>query len=317
MREDGALLGFARGPFSQSHYLGIEGSADVLDALATEVGAPADLAVLLLAGLDFPDEEDAYRAEAERRGWASEVVVGNDTYAVLRAGTERGWGIAVTCGAGLNCVGVGPDGREARFPSLGAASGDVMDGSGAVGLAALGATVRSEDRRGPRTALQEVVPRHFGFSTALELSRAVHSGSVAGSRLRELAPVVFALSDADDVAGSIVDEVGAEVVANVRAALIRLDVRDQEVEVVLGGGLLQAGNARLLSGIEASLSETRERLVVRVASSRPIVGAALLALDWLGAPPAAKARAREELDRATASLGSDVTGDAAAGPELA
>jgi len=64
----------------------------VLDALAAKVGAPADLAVLLIAGLDFPDEEDAYQAEAARRGWAPEVVVGNDTYAVLRAGSERGWG---------------------------------------------------------------------------------------------------------------------------------------------------------------------------------------------------------------------------------
>ena len=80
---------------------------DALAPLAAEVGTPADLAVLLIAGLDFPDEEEAYQAEAEKRGWASEVVVGNDTYAVLRAGTERGWGIAVTCGTGMNCVGWG------------------------------------------------------------------------------------------------------------------------------------------------------------------------------------------------------------------
>ena len=86
------MLGFTRGPLSQPDYLGVEASVNVLDALATEVGTPADLAVLLIAGLDFPDEEDAYRAEAEPRGWAADIVVGNDTYAVLRAGTERGWG---------------------------------------------------------------------------------------------------------------------------------------------------------------------------------------------------------------------------------
>jgi N-acetylglucosamine kinase-like BadF-type ATPase len=98
------LLGFARGPLSHPHHIGVEGSADVVGALAAEVGAPADLAVLLVAGLDFPDEEDAYLAEAERRGWATQTVVGNDTYAVLRAGTERGWGVAVTCGAGMKTV---------------------------------------------------------------------------------------------------------------------------------------------------------------------------------------------------------------------
>src|SRR4029077_6785114 len=97
MQEDGAVLGFARGPLSHPHHIGVAASADVIDALAVEVGAPADLAVLLLAGLDFPDEEETYRAEAEHRGWAPEVVVGNDTFAVLRAGSERGWGVAVTC----------------------------------------------------------------------------------------------------------------------------------------------------------------------------------------------------------------------------
>ena len=40
----------------------------------------------------------------------------NDTFAVLRAGTERGWGVAVVCGAGINCVGVAPDGRHVALP---------------------------------------------------------------------------------------------------------------------------------------------------------------------------------------------------------
>ena len=123
------MLGFARGPLSHPHYIDVGPSADVLDALAARVGAPADLAVLLVAGLDFTDEEDAYRAEAERRGWAAEIEVGNDTFAVLRAGSERGWGIAVTCGSGMNCVGIAPDGRQVRFPALGAVSGD-CDGRG-------------------------------------------------------------------------------------------------------------------------------------------------------------------------------------------
>lgn len=310
------MLGFARGPLSHPHHIGVGASADVLDALAAEVGAPADLAVLLMAGLDFPDEEDAYRAEAERRGWATEVVVGNDTFAVLRAGSETGWGVAVTCGAGMNCVGVAPDGRQARFASLGAISGDVMDGAGAVGLAGIAAAVRSEDGRGPQSELERLVPEHFGLATPVDLARAVHAGRIPWRRLGELSPLVFRAAATDRVAGEIVDRQAEEVVAYVRAALHRLGLAGEEVEVVLGGGVLQSGNARLLDGIEAGLRDVGPRLVVRVASSRPIVGAALTALDRLGAPPAAHTRARDELDRATAELGRDVAGDAAAVPEL-
>jgi N-acetylglucosamine kinase-like BadF-type ATPase len=293
----------------------VEASGEVVDALAAEVGAPADLAVLLVAGLDFPDEEDAYAAEAERRGWAAEVVVGNDTFAVLRAGSASGWGVAVTCGSGMNCVGVGPDGRQARFPSLGAISGDAMDGAGAVGLAAVGAAARSEDGRSPQSALERLVPEHFGCVTTVELAREFHGGRIPWRRLGELAPLVFAAAETDGVAAEIVDRQAEEVVAFVRAALQRLDLGEEEAEVVLGGAVLQAGDPRLLGGIEAGLREVGPRLIVRVATSRPIVGSVLLGLDRLDASRDAYERARSELDRATESLG-DVAGDASAVGEL-
>ena len=171
MRDDGAVLGVARGPLSHPHHIGVKASADVIDGLAAEVGAPADLAVILLAGLDFPDEEEVYEAEAASRGWAAETVVGNDTFAVLRAGTERSWGVAVTCGHGINCVGVAPDGRHLRFPSLGEISGD-WGGGGDIGLAALWSAARSEDGRGPRTSLEQLVPAHYGVATPAQLSLA-------------------------------------------------------------------------------------------------------------------------------------------------
>jgi N-acetylglucosamine kinase-like BadF-type ATPase len=309
------VLGFARGTLSHPHHTGVAESADVVDRLAAELGAPADLAVLLIAGLDFQDEEEAYLAEAERRGWAREIVVGNDTYAVLRAGTERGWGVAITCGSGMNCVGVGPDGRQVRFPSLGAVSGDMMDGGGAIGLAAVSAAARSEDGRGRKTVLEQRVPEHFGAANPVELARAIHAGRVPWRRLGELAPVVFAEAETDAVAGEIVDRLAAECVALVRATVTRLGLADQEVDVVLGGGLLQSGNRRLLDGIEAGLAEVGPHLSARVAASRPIVGAALAGLDRLEAGPDAYERAREELDRAIASAG-DVAGDAAAVREL-
>ena len=319
MREDGAVLGFARGPLSHSQSIGVTASADVIDALAVEVGTPGDLAVLFLAGLDFPDEEEDYLAEAGRRGWASEVAVGNDTYAVLRAGTERGWGVAVTCGSGMNCVGVAADGRQARFPSLGAVSGDMMDGAGALGLAAVSAAARGADGRGPHTTLERLIPEHFGAADTVALARAIHGGDISSRRLGELAPLVFEAARTDEVAGELVDRQAAEVVAYVRAAVNKLGLADDEVEVVLGGGVLQSGNGRLLGGIEAGLRDVGPGLAAHVASSRPIVGAVLAGLDRLHASPEAYARAREELDRATTSpdtsLG-NVAGDAATVAEL-
>ena len=64
-----------------------------------------------------------------------------------------GWGVGVVVGQGINAVGVAPDGRRARFAALGAISGDRGGGSG-LGMDALGAAVRAQDGRGPRTVLE-------------------------------------------------------------------------------------------------------------------------------------------------------------------
>jgi N-acetylglucosamine kinase-like BadF-type ATPase len=298
LREDGAVLALVRGGNSSPHHLGLDGTIAMLEQLHADARARAGLdgdaraAVghLLLAGLDLPVEEERLHAAVDGR-WADRLSVGNDTFAVLRAGTERGWGVAVVCGAGINCVGVGPDGRHVRFPALGAISGD-WGGGYDVGLAALSAAVRSEDGRGPRTALERAVPEHFGLATPGELVEAIHLGRVAQRRIIELPPLVFDAAAADPVAAAIVERLAAEVLALVHASIERLELGGAAVEVLLGGGMFRAGDGRLLGAIEAGLGPAVE---VRVAASEPIVGAALLGLDELGAGPEALARARSEL----------------------
>jgi N-acetylglucosamine kinase-like BadF-type ATPase len=301
----GSLLGRARGPLSSPHHLGLEGSLEVLDRLRHDASdaagweAPpvAEVAALLMAGADLPSEEEALRVAVETRGWARRVTIANDTFAVLRAGTERGWGVAVVCGAGINCVGVSPDGRHARFLSLGAISGD-WGGGYDVGLAAVAAAARSEDGRGPKTSLERSVPGFFGLATPSELAEAIHERRIAQRRAVELAPLVLAEAAHDRVAADIVERLASEVVAMVRAALERLDLTGDSTEVLLGGGLLQAGDGRLLGAIEAGLTEVDGSLVVRPAGSPPIVGAALLALDQANADDGAQDRVRRELGAA-------------------
>src|SRR5438046_10127605 len=131
-----------------------------------------------MAGVDFPTEERELHNAAAARSLAQRIAVGNDTFAVLRAGTTKGWGVAVVCGAGMNCVGVSPDGRHARFPALGSISGD-WGGGYDVGLAALHAAARSEDGRGPRTSLERSVPAYFGLVAPHELAEEIHRNRIA------------------------------------------------------------------------------------------------------------------------------------------
>ena len=237
------------------------------------------------------------QAAASSRRLARNVSVGNDTLAVLRAGTDSGWGVAIVCGAGINCVGVAPDGRLARFPALGWITGD-WGGGYDVGLAAVSAAARSEDGRGPKTTLEHAVPAHFGLNAPTELAEAFHHGEIQERRIIELAPVVVAEAANDETAASIVARLAEEVVTMIRVALERLELQDAEAEVVLGGGLMQSGDRRLISAVASGLQELAHTATVKVTSSPPVVGAALLGLDELGTGPEAQRRAREELANA-------------------
>jgi len=300
--DDGSLIAHARGPLSSPHHLGLEGCVGVLERLVEEAGLDgrrADVAQVLLAGLDFPEEEERLHTALAERDWASRVRVGNDTFAVLRAGTESGWGVAITCGAGINCVGVGPDGRHVRFPALGEISGD-WGGGGDVGLAGLWAAARSEDGRGPKTALEQLVPAHLGYATPSEVAYALHVGELAHRRIVELAPVV--LESDDPVALEIGDRLADEVVAFARAAVNRLGLAQADVEVLVGGGLMRSADDRLLGRIERGLAAVGPGIALRRTSAPPIVGAALLGLDAVGASAAAQERLRAELCAAVERL---------------
>jgi N-acetylglucosamine kinase-like BadF-type ATPase len=305
---DGDLLALVRGPLSSPHHVGASGALEVIDNLLGEAlekasvayapdGPIAEIAQLLMAGVDFPSEEEEFEAAAAACGWARRTVVGNDTFAVLRAGSERGWGVAVVCGAGINCVGVAPDGRHARFPALGWITGD-WGGGYDVGIAAVTAAARSQDGRGPRTSLEQTVPRHFGVSTPLALAEAFHRGELPQRRVAELPRLVFQEAAHDAVAAAIVERVAMEVVTFARAAMSRLGLEHEPVEVVLGGGLLQSGDGRLTAAIETGLKEAGAAIAVRTALLPPVAGAALLGLDALGAPREAKERLREQMGAA-------------------
>jgi N-acetylglucosamine kinase-like BadF-type ATPase len=311
---DGSLLSLVRGGGCSPHHIGLDGCVALLEGLLAEalVGAGLDAedrplaasAQIMVAGADLPEELAALRAELESRHWARRLGVDNDTLALLRSGTDRGWGVAVVCGGGINCIGVAPDGRQVRFPSLGAITGD-WGGGYDVGMAALTASARSADGRGPRTTLERAVPAYFDLREPFDVARAVHLKQLSSERIAELARVVFAVAGEDAVAAGIVERVCREVVAFATAALTRLELTSEDVDIVLGGGLMRAAPPGAIARIADDVRAVAPRASVALAATGPIVGAALLALDDLDADAHAFDRAREEVRAAFA----DVEGD--------
>ncbi|ACZ88569.1 N-acetylglucosamine kinase [Streptosporangium roseum] len=295
--EDGSVLATGRGAAFEPQSAGVGAAIDVIgDAvrlLGPDLVPPfADHVAAYVAGADLPVEEEAIRDEILAREYGRDVVVGNDTFALLRAGASGPAGVAVVCGAGINAVGVSPTGEVARYPALGRLTGDWGGGMG-LGEETLWHAVRAEDGRGPATALDRAVREHFGTRTVEEAALAIHFGDLPPFRLHELVPVLMAVAaTGDEVARSIVVRMADEVTVLAVVALRRLDLLGTPMEVVLGGGVLTARDPLLSDLIERRFAEQAPQAKLIVADVPPIVGAALLGLDALGAAEEAKTRLR-------------------------
>jgi N-acetylglucosamine kinase-like BadF-type ATPase len=273
----------------------------VIGAAAQEAGLPpgwpaADCTVACMANADLPEEEERLAAMITASGWSSTTVVANDTFAVLRAGLDtpagRPWGVAVTCGAGINCQGVAPDGRTTGFLALGGITGD-WGGAYGLGRAALWWAIRAEDGRGPQTALREVVASHFGRPAVRDVAVAIHLGKIDEDDLQGLAPLLLATArEGDQVARDLVSRLASEIVTMAATVIRRLGLAGQGFPVVLGGGILTARDPQLLGWITERLAGQAPDARVSVVDVPPIAGAALLGLDRAGAGPGAERRLR-------------------------
>ncbi len=309
---DGSLLASSRGPGMDAQRDGVRQTTAIIGDLVRQVSAGAapapgrPVALHLsacVANADLPEEEERVSAALRAQGWALTTAGVNDTFAVLRAGladdtgsagpgADRHWGVAVTCGAGINCVGVAPDGRTHRFLALGTKSGDWGGGYG-LGEAAVWWAVRAEDGRGPATSLRDAVPAHFGLGTMYDVAVRMQQGRITDDDLAGLTPVLFGCAGRGDVvAGDLVSRQAEEVCLMAMAAMRRLGLAGQPTPVVLGGGLLTARDPLLTAGIADRLAAVAPRAMMRIIDVPPIAGAALIGLDEVQAGPAAQARLR-------------------------
>ncbi|MFC5720265.1 N-acetylglucosamine kinase [Streptomyces gamaensis] len=303
LRTDGTVVGEARGGgFRPARTDTRQAVSQLAETVARAAGAaarpgppPAAHVQACLANCDLPVEEERLTAELRSRGWGRTVAVANDTFALLRAGLPDGEpaaGVAVVCGAGINCAGLAPGGRTARFPAIGRISGD-WGGGGHLGEEALWWAARAADGRGEPSELARAVPAHFGLPGMPEVIEALHLGRVPMERRHELAPVLFAVAARGDVvARAVVARQAEEIATMAYVALARLELLERDVPVVLGGGVLAARHPLLHDRVVSSLAERAPRARPLLVTAPPVLGAALLALDHAGAAPGAYARLR-------------------------
>jgi N-acetylglucosamine kinase-like BadF-type ATPase len=287
---EGRLLAAVRGPTTSHQQVGLAVGIERLAGLVADVRAaaglppgapPASIGVFGLAGADTAADTRRLTAAIAAQRLAVDTVVVNDGFTPIRVASDRGWGVALICGSGVNAAAIAPNGRTARLAALGPISGD-WGGGIDIGTAGLGAAVRARDGRGPRTALETLVPTHFGLTRPIEVTRRLEAGTLDERRLGELSPVVFEAAAAGDmVARSIVDRQADELIAMARAMIRRLHLARLDPVVALAGGIFAADDEAFEERIRDGIRRVAPAATVRRSAAPPVLGAALLGLDRL------------------------------------
>jgi N-acetylglucosamine kinase-like BadF-type ATPase len=286
--QDGHILGLGRAGPSNHQVSGLEQAVaeiaqSVEQALNQASAERATLGMFCLAGADLPEDYAMLSSTVELLQVCEEVVVKNDTMAALRSGLSRAWGVVVVSGAGTNAAGRAPNGQEIILPGLGHISGD-WGGAIAISLEIIRRIMRAWDGRGEPTILLQMVLDSLGVSSPEALLRMLYHDQVEQEQLLGLVPLLFEAAYAgDDVACGLVREVGQEVGVTARTLIRRLSLQDEDVEVVLAGGMFKAKGSLLTDTVKTVVHEVAPRAAIVLPKFEPVVGALLLALEAKGA----------------------------------
>lgn len=284
--ERGNILGSATGGPSNYHSLGLPNALDVLaDATRQALsGQRADIAVYCLGACDSDVDEQRLTEGLCARNLAARVICYNDSFAPLRAGSSRPYGVAVICGTGFNACGIAPDGRQARLYSLGPLTGD-WGGGTSIGEAMFGAAYRAEDGRGQPTMLTEMLLKAFDVPDLKTLAYRIADRKIHHRDVARLAPLVFEAAEAGDaVARAIVLRQADEIAIAALAMLRRLDMTDLDVDVILSGGVINGRGPLLLEATTRQITAVCPKACVRRLHVPPVIGAVALGFDALGLP---------------------------------
>jgi len=285
--ERGNLLGVGHSGGSNHQVIGLEVAVQHIREAAAQAlnGQRAAVGAFCLSGADMRYDFSLLEPAISGLDLCDQPFVYTDSLAIVRAGSSRPYGSGVVCGTGFNAVGVSRTGEEFRLPSLGEITGDRVAGGYALGMNALGAAFRAWDGRGEPTWLSGAVLETLQAPDFPTLAEQIVQGQISHAQVLALTPLIFtgALHN-DQVACRLIRDLGEEVGVTIRAFLRRMNLLETPCDAVLGGSVFYGDGPLLLETIRAAVCPVAPLVQLKRLDVKPVVGAALLALDRAGIP---------------------------------
>ncbi|NBU63181.1 MAG: hypothetical protein EBS29_01525 [Chloroflexia bacterium] len=193
-----------------------------------------------LAGVSRPEDEAMVASWVRNRGISQRLLIANDGWLVIAAGTPDGVGIGVICGTGSIAVGRDVNGLMSRAGGWGYLFGD--EGSGHdLAIMALRAAACAADGRGPATQLLPALLRHWQLQLPEDIITYLYGLSDPRPMLGDVGPLVITIAEAgDEVALAILQQAGHELARAVAAVQRSLQIPNP-VPLALAGSMIVHG----------------------------------------------------------------------------
>jgi N-acetylglucosamine kinase-like BadF-type ATPase len=282
----GRVLGSGTGGPSNWEDVGIVGAGEtlraaVLEAIQQAGILPADVVgcVFGLAGMDWEDDQRRMHSLPDSFAFGGPSDVVNDSFVALRAGSSHPWGVVVIAGTGAIAGGRNRAGDTFRTLGLGAAFGDFGSATD-VSDEGVRAVAEAATGKGPPTALSDALCAHTGLDSILQVLEELSRGRLDSSRFGPLVAQVAV--DGDEVAREILERAGTSLGGSAAAVIRRLEMQDDEFEIVLSGGMLRGASEDVRVALEAVVRPEAPRATFVRLRTAPVVGAVLLAMEAAG-----------------------------------
>lgn len=233
-----------------------------------------------ISGLDSKEDKSIINRFIKEISPTENYGLDNDAIASLILGTSACHGIVLICGTGSNCIAVNENSQRLQVGGLGREFGDFAGGR-EIALQAMAAAQRGFDGRGPETSLYEAIINYLAVEDLADFSAILHY-SARSYPIANLVPLVFnAAEQGDEVALKILRNNGEEMALSAEVALEKLFDQDEEVKVVLTGGVFRSDtHGFVIDALKTRLKSKFPNVEFSIPLGEPVLGSIIQALRF-------------------------------------
>ncbi|MBQ8954022.1 MAG: hypothetical protein IJ048_07885 [Clostridia bacterium] len=249
-----------------------------------------------MTGVDWPEETALLRDALVQTLSVDEGIIRvvNDCIIALRAATSNPTACVLCAGTGLNCA--VRDGKGGEFV-FGYYIADEDQGGMALANRVLRAVFDAHSGRGEPTALMERCLSLTRCDSVDALLRKTVNRELSKAEWNQI-PII-AEEEAlrgDTVSANILSIFGRDEASYAVAAIRRMGLQTQVLDVVLSGSVFKCRAPMLRESVESVIHSAAPCARIIESAWEPVVGAVLLALDAIGAQDTAPIQANLERD---------------------